>query len=61
MEIKVSGLNNKKGKNTFNIIEFKQNKNYFSLINLILTNDFKIEKFDKIKLDYLDKENIRII
>ena len=58
LEIKVSGLNNK-GKNTFNIIEFKQNKNYFSLINLILTNDFKIEKFDKIKLDYLDKENTK--
>ncbi len=58
LEIKVSGLNYK-GKNTFNIIEFKQNKNYFSLINLILTNDFKIEKFDKIKLDYLDKENTK--
>ena len=58
LEIKVSGLNNK-GNNTFNIIELKQNKNYFSLINLILTNDFKIEKFDKIKLDYLDKENTK--
>ena len=55
LKIKVSGFNNK-GKNTFDIIEFKQNKNYFSLINLILTDDFKIEKFDKIKLNYLDKE-----
>ena len=56
LQIKVSGFNNK-GKNTFDIIELKQNKNYFSLINLILTDDFKIEKFDKIKLNYLDKEN----
>ena len=56
LQIKVSGFNDK-GKNTFDIIELKQNKNYFSLINLILTDDFKIEKFDKIKLNYLDKEN----
>ena len=43
----------------FNSISLNDQKNNIEIKDLIVDNNFKIEKFEKIKLDYFDSENLR--
>ena len=59
LNLKVDGVKFIDKNIVFNSISLNDQKNNIEIKDLIVDNNFKIEKFEKIKLDYFDSENLR--
>ena len=59
LNLKVDGVKFIDKDIVFNSISLNDQKNNIEIKDLIVDNNFKIEKFEKIKLDYFDSENLR--
>ncbi len=57
--LKILGTYIKNENLIFNNIKFKEEENFFNIENLVLNNDFKIIKFDKILNKYLTENQIK--
>ena len=58
LKINIKGNKDLKGNIFFEKISLNESKNNINIKNLLLKHDYSIEKFEKIDLDYLDKEKI---
>ena len=59
MKINIKGKKNLKKNFLFKEISLTEKNNNIDIKNLLLNNTNKIQKIDKINLDYIDKENIK--
>ncbi len=59
LEINLIGKKVFDGRTTFEKISLKEESNIFQIDKLIITNDNRISKFNKLKIDYIDKESIK--
>ena len=59
LEIKLSGMNDDEKKLIFNEISFKEKNNIILIKNLIFSKNYQINSLDNVKINYLDKDELK--
>ena len=59
LELSLKGQSNIQGKLIFDKISLTEKNNIISIKNLILSKDYKINDFEKVDINYLDKDDLK--